>query len=164
MFHLFAPHYRVAGVEELTPERLRQWGLRALLLDVDCTLTRYRRREVSAAVETWIEEVRAAGVALCLVSNGMARRIQGFAAQLGLPYVSQAMKPLPRGIWSALRKLQSAPSQTAMVGDQLFTDVMAARLAGIRSILVEPIHPEEEPWYTRLKRRPQRFLLRRMDR
>ena len=54
------------------------------------------------------------------------------------------------------------PSQTAIVGDQLFADVLAARMAGIRSILVEPIHPEEEPWFTLVKRRPERWLLRRM--
>ena len=49
-----------------------------------------------------------------------------------------------------------------MVGDQIFADVMAGRLAGIRSILVDPIHPEEEPWFTRLKRLPERFVLRRL--
>ena len=49
-----------------------------------------------------------------------------------------------------------------MVGDQLFADVMAGRLAGVRSILVEPIHPEEEPWLTRLKRRPEQFVLGRL--
>ena len=48
------------------------------------------------------------------------------------------------------------------MGDQVFADVMAGRLAGIRSILVEPIHPEEEPWYTRLKRLPERIVLARM--
>ena len=72
------------------------------------------------------------------------------------------MKPLPWGVWSALRKLHSPPAETAIVGDQLFADVMAGRLAGVRSILVEPIHPEEEPWFTRLKRLPERFVLARL--
>ena len=48
-----------------------------------------------------------------------------------------------------VKKLDAPPSQTAIVGDQLFADVMAGRLAGVRSILVDPIHPEEEPWWTR---------------
>ena len=81
------------------------------------------------------------------------------AERLGLPCVSKAMKPLPWGVWSAMQKLHAGLSQTAMVGDQLFADVMAGRLAGIRSILVEPIHPEEEPWFTRLKRLPERLVL-----
>jgi len=163
MFRLVTPHYRVSEVQELTPERLRQWGLCALLLDVDCTLTRYRQ-DPPAEVAAWIEELRAAGIGLCLVSNGMGPRIRRFAERLGLPCVCQAMKPLPWGVWSAIRTLHATARQTAMVGDQLFADVMAGRLAGVRTILVDPLHPEEEPWFTRLKRVPERFVLGRLKR
>lgn len=163
MFHLLTPHYRVHRVEELTPERLGPWGLCALLLDVDCTLTRYRRGEPTPEVHAWIEQLRMAQIGLCLVSNGMGGRIQRFARQLDLPCVARAMKPLPWGIRAAIKRLEFEPSQTAMVGDQLFADVMAGRLAGIRSILVPPIHPEEEPWFTRLKRLPERFVLARLN-
>jgi len=160
MLRLLTPHYRVRRVWELTPARLQQWGLHALLLDVDCTLTRYRQGEALPEAVAWIEQVRLAGFGLCLVSNGMGQRIHSFAERLELPCVARAMKPLPWGIRDALRRLNFEPSQTAIVGDQLFADVMAGRLAGIRSILVEPIHPEEEPWYTRLKRLPERVLLK----
>ena len=162
MLRLVTPHIRVDSVRELTPERLRQWGLRALLLDVDCTLTRYRRSEVAPEVAAWIEELRTAGIGLCLVSNGLGGRIRRFAEQIGLPCIAGAMKPLPWGVWSAMRNLHSPPAETAIVGDQLFADVMAGRLAGVRSILVRPIHPEEEPWLTRLKRLPERFVLTRL--
>jgi uncharacterized protein len=162
MFRIITPHYRIHHVWELTPERLRQWGLCALLLDVDCTLSRYRQSEALPEVIVWIEQLRAADVRLCLVSNGMGPRIEQFAERLGVPCVAKAMKPLPWGLWSAVEKLDAPPSQTAIVGDQVFADVMAGRLAGIRSILVEPIHPEEEPWYTRLKRLPERLVLARL--
>jgi uncharacterized protein len=162
MLRLVTPHIRVECVCELTPEHLRELGLRTLLLDVDCTLTRYHQHELSPEVAAWIEELRAADVGLCLVSNGMGRRIRSLAKKLGLPCVAKAMKPLPWGVWSAMRKLNSLPAETAIVGDQIFADVMAGRLAGVRSILVRPIHPEEEPWFTRLKRRPEQFVLRRL--
>ena len=162
MFRIFTPHYRVHRVWELTPERLRQWGLCALLLDVDCTLARYRQGEALPEAARWIEQLRAADFGLCLVSNGMGPRIEQFAQRLGLPCVSRAMKPLPWGVRSAVKKLNRPPSQTAIVGDQLFADVMAGRLAGVRSILVDPIHPEEEPWWTRLKRTPERIVLARL--
>ena len=93
----------------------------------------------------------------------MGARIEDFAGRLGLPFVSQAMKPLPWGVWAALKKLDAPPSQTAIVGDQIFADVMAGRLAGVRAILVDPIHPEEEPWFTRLKRWPERVVLARQE-
>jgi uncharacterized protein len=95
MFHLLTPHYRVQTVQELTPQRLRQWELQTLLLDVDCTLTRYRRGEVTPELAAWIEELRTAGIGLCLVSNGMGHRIRQFAERLGLPCVAKDMKPVP---------------------------------------------------------------------
>jgi len=159
MLRLLTPHYRVRHVWELTPERLRQWGLRALLLDVDCTLTRYHRGEPIEEAAAWIEQLRLEDFRLCLVSNGLGPRIKQFAERLDLPCVAKAMKPLPWGVWSAVRTLDCPPSQTAIVGDQIFADVMAGRLAGIRAILVDPIHPEEEPWWTRLKRLPERVVL-----
>jgi uncharacterized protein len=164
MFHFLVPHYRVEGVTELTVERLRQWDITALLLDVDCTLKRYRTTEVSAEVTDWLTSLRAAGIGCCIVSNGRGHRIGQFADALGLPFVAKAMKPFPLGVWAAVRKIGAAPERTAMVGDQVFADVMAGRLAGVKSILVRPMHPEEEPWFTRLKRAPEGWWLKRLKR
>jgi hypothetical protein len=163
MFRFLAPHVQVEAVQELSPQRLRDLGLDALLLDVDCTLTRYRQTTVAPEVAAWLEELRSAGVGLCLLSNGSGRRIRRFAAELRLPYVAWALKPLPWRCWSAARKAGFPRRRTAMVGDQLFADVCAGRLAGLQTVLVRPIHPEEEPWYTRLKRLPEQWLLRRMS-
>lgn len=161
MLKLVTPHYRVFRVWELTPERLQHWGLCGLMLDVDCTLKRYGSGEPLPEVATWLTELRAADVRLCLVSNGMGPRIEDFARRVDLPFIAQAMKPFPWGVRRAVEILDRPPSQLAIVGDQLFADVMAGRLAGVRSILVEPIHPEDEPWYTRLKRLVEKPLLAR---
>jgi len=162
MIRLIAPHLCVERVEELTLDRLRDLELDALLLDVDCTLKRYRAEEVTPEVAAWLEGLRAGGIGLCLLSNGMGRRIRQFAEKLDLPYLATACKPFPLGCRRAVRKINVSPGRTAMVGDQLFADVVAGRLAGLKTILVRPIHPEEEPWFTRLRRCPERWLLRRM--
>ena len=162
MLRFIAPHVRVESVCQLSLERLRELGLEALLLDVDCTLKRYRDREVTPEVAAWLEELRSGGIGLCLVSNGLGNRIRRFAEKLDLPFVAKALKPFPFRLRATVRRLSFPPSRTAMVGDQLFADVMAGRLAGLKSILVRPIHPEQEPWFTRLKRRPERLLLRWM--
>jgi len=162
MLRWIAPHFRVKHVLELTLERLGELQLDALLLDVDCTLKRYRDREVSPEVLAWLDELRSAGIGLCLVSNGLGQRIGQLAEKLDLPFVAKAMKPLPFRLRAAVRKMDFPPTRTAMVGDQLFADVMAGRLAGLTAILVRPLHPEEEPWFTRLKRPAARLLLRWM--
>jgi HAD superfamily phosphatase (TIGR01668 family) len=161
MFACLLPHFRIARVEELTPERLCAMKIRALLLDADCTLKRYSAEDCTPEVAAWLQSLRTAGIGLCLVSNGLGPRIRRFAERLRLPFVAKAMKPLPWGCRRAVRTCGFLPDQTAIVGDQLFADVLAGRLAGLTTILVAPIHPEEEPWFTRVKRAPERFLLRR---
>ncbi len=160
MIQFFTPHLLVESVLDLTPTRLAALGIEALLLDVDCTLKRYRETSIPEPVAAWLAGLRAAGIEACLVSNGRGPRIGQCAQQLGLPFVSQACKPLPFGCRAGQRKLGVSPQHTAMVGDQVFADVVAARLSGLRSILVRPIHPEEEPWFTRLKRPMERWLVR----
>ncbi len=162
--NLLAPHLRVGSVLELSVPRLRELGLETLLLDVDCTLKRYRAAAVEPAIHAWLDELRAAGVRVCLVSNGRSRRIGRLAASLGVPFVAKACKPLPFRCKAALARLGMAGRPAAMVGDQLFADVLAGRLAGLLTILVTPIHPEEEPLWTRIKRPLERWLLRRLDR
>jgi uncharacterized protein len=160
MLQLFSPHLRLENVWELTPRRLEELGIRSLLLDVDCTLTRYHTYAVAPEVAAWIAELRAAGVGLCLLSNGLRPRIERFAGKIGLPFIARALKPLPLGCWRAIRQMGFSRRETAIVGDQIFADVMAGRLAGLTSILVRPLHPEEEPWFTRIKRPLERLLLR----
>ncbi|MBN2476928.1 MAG: YqeG family HAD IIIA-type phosphatase [Pirellulales bacterium] len=162
MLRLIAPHLHVDSVCDLTLARLEELKLSALLLDVDCTLKRYRDPDVSPEVVAWLDELRAGGIGLCLVSNGMGRRIGRIAERLDLPFVAKALKPFPFRLRAAVRRMHFPPQRTAMVGDQLFADVLAGRLAGLTSILVRPIHPEEEPWFTRLKRPPERYLVGRM--
>jgi len=158
MLRLVTPDLVIFRVEQLEVPRLRALGLESLLLDVDCTLKNYRSEGILPEVAKWIGQLRMEGIGMCLVSNGGAARIQRFAERVELPYVAKAMKPLPFGCRTALRKMQFDPARTAMVGDQLFADVMAGRLAGLFTILVHPIRPEEEPWFTRCKRPLERIL------
>ncbi len=153
MLAFLTPHYRISSVLELTPQWLRGLGLESLLLDADCTLKRYRSQECVPGVAQWLDTLRQAGFGLCLVSNGLGERIGGFAGSLGLPFVAKALKPLPLGCRRAMRQMGFCRKTTAMVGDQLFADILAGRLAGLTTFLVDPIHPEEEPWFTRLKAR-----------
>ena len=159
MLSVVIPHLQLASVLDLELARVQELGLDGLLLDVDCTLKDHGASEIPAAVRDWIERLRAGGVRLCLLSNGRAGRIGRLAEQLDLPFVARAFKPLPLGCRAGLKKLGVARSRTAMVGDQVFADVMAGRLAGLFTILVRPTSPVE-PWFTRLKRPFESGLLR----
>jgi len=160
VFPFLTPDYHIRSVLELTPSWLRELSLESLLLDADGTLKRYRDEQCAPGVIPWLDSMRQAGIGLCLVSNGLSDRIGQFAGPLGLSFVAKALKPLSGGCRKAMRKMGFRRESTAMVGDQLFSDILAGRLAGLTTFLVDPIHPEEEPWFTRLKRGPERWLLR----
>ncbi len=151
MLSLIAPHLHLASVLHLEAGLLHQLGLRGLLLDVDCTLKDHGTKEFPAPVRGWVAGLLAEGVRLCLLSNGKTARIEALARQLDLPFVALAWKPLPIGCLRGLRRLGLSREQVAVVGDQLFADVMAGRLAGLFTVLVRPTSPVE-PWFTRLKR------------
>lgn len=151
------------SVLDLDRDRLRSLGVDGLLLDVDCTLKDHDETEVPRAVRDWLAQLQTDGFPIALVSNGRARRIGPVADSLGLPFVAMARKPLPFALRRTARGLGLEPSRTAMIGDQLFTDVLAGRLAGMRTILVAPTSPIA-PWMTRVKRPAERWVLRRLDR
>ena len=93
----------------------------------------------------WVEELRLADIRLCLVSNGRGRRIRHFAQRLRTPCISTAMKPLPWGLRAAMDTIHSLPLETAIVGDQIFADVMAGRLAGSAPSWSIPFIPRKNP-------------------
>jgi uncharacterized protein len=159
---LVTHHMQLDSVLDLGLAQLRQLGLEGLLLDVDCTLKDHGATSFSEPVRAWVKRLQTEGIRLCLLSNGKPRRIGELARQLDLPFVAQAFKPLPRGCVRGMQMLELTRQQTAVVGDQLFADILAGRLAGLFTILVRPTSPHE-PWFTRLKRPVERRVLRWMN-
>jgi HAD superfamily phosphatase (TIGR01668 family) len=159
MLTLLTPDLQLDSILELGVTQLRALGIKGLLLDVDCTLKDYKASTFPANVVAWVAQVQEAGVRLCLLSNGKPHRIEPLAKSLGVDYVAHALKPFPFGCRAGLRKLSLPPEQTAVVGDQIFADILAGRLAGMRTILVRPT-TNVEPWFTRLKRPLERRVLR----
>jgi len=161
MLNWLQPHLILDSVADITPELLQKHGLRSLLLDVDSTLKRYRATEIPAETVKWIETLRETGIQFCILSNGRKHRIHPIAEQIQMPFIAPAMKPTPFGCHTAIKTMGFDPKATAMVGDQVFADMLAGKFANIFTILITPIHPEEERWYTRIKRPLEKWVLRK---
>ena len=160
MFNWLQPNLILDSVQDITPELLQQHGLRSLLLDVDSTLKRYRATEIPSGTVRWIESLQETEIGFCILSNGREHRIRPIAEQIGIPFIAPAMKPTPFGCQTAIKTMGFDPKSTAMVGDQVFADILAGKLCNIFTILVTPIHPEEEHWYTRIKRPFEKWVIR----
>ena len=103
--------------------------------------------------------MRAAGVALIIVSNNADERVAPFAQSIGLPYTARARKPLSGGYRSAATAIDLPLDQCLVIGDQIFTDILGANLCGVASILLEPIEPEVDQKFIVFKRKIERLLL-----
>lgn len=95
-----------------------------------------------------------------VVSNNNKKRVEPLAEKLGLPFTANGAKPLTFGVNRAVKAMGAKKSETLVIGDQIFTDVMAGNLAGIRTVLVEPFHLEKT-WTFRLKRRIESLVFHR---
>ena len=139
-------------ITAVTPDLCREHGLRALLLDVDNTLALHGNPVPAPGVAEWVRRMEQAGIVCVIVSNNNAERVSAFAAGLGLPFVANAAKPLPWGLKKAMALAGAVPKETALIGDQILTDLLGAGAAGISMILLEPIR-EEESGFLRVKRK-----------
>jgi hypothetical protein len=129
----------------LTQDILQHHQLKGLVLDVDETLVPLRATEASEELKQWVEQARQV-VAIWLVSNNLSKtRISSIAKSLNLPYILGARKPSRRKLRQATKAMGLPVEQVAMVGDRLFTDVLAGNRLGMFTILVEPMVDPTRP-------------------
>lgn len=126
--------------QEVTPELLRGAGVTLLLSDLDFTLAPKSVRRPDPALRAWIAEMKAAGIQVMIVSNNRSgTRVTEFCADLGIPYQGRAGKPSTKGLEAAMARAGTDRAHTAMLGDKLLTDVLAANRAGVPALMVEPL-------------------------
>ncbi len=153
------PDVIAPAVTEIDLPALWARGIRALLLDLDNTLVCWRSKDVRAEIGAWVQQAREQGFRLCIVSNAAhIERVESVARQLGIPYVVRAVKPLRRALRRAAALLGVSPAQAAVIGDQVFTDVLGGNRAGMLTVLVQPIDRRHEFVSTKAMRLLERAI------
>ena len=157
---LFRATRYVAALPLVDVDALVRDGVRLVLLDRDNTCVPRDARVAPAEVTAWLDRARDAGLALCLVSNNFhSSQVGRTARELGVEVVDHAMKPAPFALARAMRLMGASREETVMIGDQVFTDVAAGNLAGVRTVLVRP-QSRSDLWYTHVFRVFERLALR----
>ncbi|MBQ7726377.1 MAG: YqeG family HAD IIIA-type phosphatase [Clostridia bacterium] len=156
---LLKPAVKLDKITDLSADVCRKYGLRALILDVDNTLSTHHGQQLTDGLEDWLRERGEDGIRLIVLSNSKRERVEPFAKKIGLPFISFGLKPLPFRFYAALRALGTKRRETAIVGDQIFTDVLGGHLAGVKTVLLTPILPEKALRF-RLKRKLEKLVFR----
>ena len=133
------PRTMLDSVTQLTPQYLREKGIRLLMLDFDNTIVPYTTSVPTERMAAWLEYMKKSDIHLCVVSNSKRSRVKIFCRQYGIPCITHAKKPFSKGIRECLWKFGTDPKQCALVGDQIYTDTLGANCCGVTSILVKAI-------------------------
>ena len=164
MLKIFYPKLYASSLVGIEPELLKKLGLKGILMDLDNTIVRRDSNRFSKEVEAWLVELRSRGFKLGIVSNNSRQRVGAVAGLLDLPSVHRAVKPLVSPFRRAMKMLGTKPAETALIGDQIFTDIFGGNLCGLYTILVVPLEGKEF-WGTRLFSRPlEKIILTRLKR
>lgn len=140
---LLKPSVICSRITDITPQLLEKMKIKALLLDVDNTITSYISKEPVPGSIEWCSDLKNRGYRIFIVSNNFSYdRVKVMAEQFGLDFVHFAMKPLPTGFIRAKKELGVRAKECLVVGDQIFTDILGANTAGMRSVLLDPIDLE----------------------
>lgn len=158
------PRIYVSSILEIKPGLLKDLGLKGVIFDLDNTIVRRDSLNAPPEILKLITELREEGFKMGIVSNNSRRRVGAIAAEMDMPAVHRAVKPLAGPFRRALKLLGTSPRETALVGDQIFTDILGGNLAGLYTILVVPMQGKEF-WGTRLiSRHLEKIVLARLKR
>ncbi len=156
---MFLPKYRFKSIYDIDADFLVSLGIKGIVLDIDNTLVFYGEHQPTAENIEWIRAVEARDIKICFVSNGYKERVTEFNEQFGYYYSYKSGKPRKGGFLKAADALSLKVSEMAVIGDQLFTDILGANNAGMISIMVEPI--KLEPWLSfKIKRFFEKIILK----
>ena len=133
------PKVIAPALTDITPQLLHQRGIRLLMLDFDNTIVPYTTNEPTVAMKAWLLTMKDSDITICVVSNSKRGRVREFCNQYGIPCITHAKKPFPKGIAACLELFQIPAEEAALAGDQIYTDVLGGNCAGITSILVKAI-------------------------
>ena len=133
------PTWTASAVTAISADFLKKQGIRLLMLDFDNTIVPYTTNIPTGEVQAWLEEMKASGITVCVVSNSKKRRVPDFCEKQGLNCITHAKKPFSGGIRQCLTRFGIPATQAVLVGDQIYTDTLGGGCAGVRTILVNAI-------------------------
>lgn len=160
MLSAFLPNKQINSIYDLEPNDLKELGIKGLVVDLDNTLIPWDRAFATKEVKKWFELFSSSDVKILVISNNQVDRVTTFAYPINLSYIGRAKKPLPRAFNKACEKLQLEANEVAIIGDQLLTDILGGNLAGLYTILVDPLVKSDAP-ITQLNRKIEGLILDR---
>ncbi|MCK1996496.1 YqeG family HAD IIIA-type phosphatase [Psychrobacillus psychrodurans] len=162
MYSNFIPSEFVRSVYHITPELLKDKGIKAIITDLDNTLVEWDRPDATPKLIEWFACIKAAGIQVTIVSNNNELRVKSFADPLGIPFIFKARKPLGKAFLQALSIMSVKREEVVVIGDQLLTDVFGGNRLKLHTILVIPV-AKSDGFVTKFNRMVERRIFSYLD-
>lgn len=151
MLEIFFPNLYLKSIYSLPLEKLKAQNIDTLFFDVDNTLAPYDIPEADDSLFEYLNSLKLKGFKVGIISNNSKKRVSAFNRRLNIYAVHRACKPIPLKLEGAISRIGAAKKNTAIIGDQIFTDIFCGKLAGIYTILIKPISQKDQ-FVTKIKR------------
>ncbi|MBM7569591.1 HAD superfamily phosphatase (TIGR01668 family) [Aquibacillus albus] len=158
MFKKFLPNEHVKSIFEITPEKLKEKGIKGIITDLDNTLVAWDVRDATPEIIQWFKLMEDSDIKVTIISNNKEERVKIFSQPLNTPFVYSARKPLALAFNKAAKDMKLAKNEIVVIGDQLLTDVLGGNRAGFYTMLVVPI-VETDGKITQVNRYVERRIL-----
>jgi len=159
MLELLCPDLFVENIYKLDLRSIKAKNIKGILIDLDNTLLPWDSMQIEDKLVAWTQDCLKEGFSLCIISNNKYNRIKRCSELLGIPAVIGSYKPCKAAFKKGMDILGTQPEETAVIGDQIFTDIFGAKRLGLYAILVKPISSRELYW-TKMMRLLERRILK----
>ena len=160
---LLTPTWVVESVRDVDPKALKARGIEAIITDLDNTLVPWRHYEIAPAVVEWLAKLEVENIKICIASNTLhMSRLNQLAETMGIPFVDRVRKPNVGGFIRSMQLMGSTVENTAVFGDQIFTDVLCGNRLGLKTILLREQLTREEFMSTQVVRTIENYFIRKL--
>lgn len=158
MLKMFLPDEHVYSIFEISPDHLKEKGIKGIITDLDNTLVAWDQKDATHEVIEWFKLMKEHDIQVTIMSNNNEERVTYFSEPLNIPFIYSARKPLGQAFRQAGKVMKLEKNEMVVVGDQLLTDVLGGNRANLYTILVVPI-VQSDGVLTRFNRKIERRLL-----
>ena len=159
----FIPDMYQKSIYHIDYDKLMDDGIKCLLFDLDNTCVPYKDKEPNKKLLDLFETLKDMGFKIIIFSNATKKRIAPFKKELNVDAMARAGKPSKKGFLKILRLFKYELSDMAIIGDQLYKDILGGNRVGIKTILVNPMSLDDMILTMLVFRRLEKIQYRKME-
>lgn len=162
MIKYLTPDHYYKNILSINFKKLKESGIQGIICDIDNTIVPYQKKIIIDEILELFANLKEMGFEICLISNGLNKRVQFFSKKLDIPAFGRAVKPRKKAYKKAMSVLKLDQEQIAVIGDQIFTDILGGNRLGFETILVNPME-EKEFIITKIIRMVEKLIFTRKE-